>query len=177
MEEWVTLKVYTYPHEAYVLVSKLEFEGIACQLKDENTLLAHGFISTAIGGVKLQVKSSDYDDALLVLSVPGIEREFESPNTLVALLDRWSSRIPVINKLNFLPRVIGLGTLALTCCVSILLSLFYFSDPDGFTERTHGISVDREVLKKNHFFRHIWPVVDSLATNNPERAISLIDSI
>lgn len=28
MEEWITIKTYTYPHDAYATVSKLEYEGI-----------------------------------------------------------------------------------------------------------------------------------------------------
>ncbi|HBK33156.1 MAG TPA: hypothetical protein DDZ78_16265, partial [Porphyromonadaceae bacterium] len=59
MERLVTIKTFTYPHEAYILQTKLEDEGIPTFLKDEKTVQVYNFYSNAIGGVKLQVWEKD----------------------------------------------------------------------------------------------------------------------
>ena len=177
MEEWVTLKIYTHPHDAYAMISKLEFEGIACQLKDENTLLAHNFLSAAIGGAKLQVRKSEYDDAVLVLHAADYMPDVEVQNTLLSLLDNWSSRIPLINRIALLPRVIGLGATALTLLATVVLALLYVGSPDGLAQKEYSTPVDRLTIEKDHFFTYIWPIVDSLTYSNPKKAIALIDSI
>ena len=74
MEELITIKTYTYPHEVYVERGKLESEGIQTFLKDEATVQVHNFYSNAVGGVKLQVFADDakhaqeygFDDVKLV---------------------------------------------------------------------------------------------------------------
>lgn len=126
MEEWVTLKVYTHPHDAYAMLSKLEFEGLDCRLKDENTLLAHSFLSAAIGGVKLQVKNTDYDAAVLVLMDAGYEPDVEVPNALLIILDRWSSGFPFINQLDLVPRILGAIVITFGLLVFTILALLYF---------------------------------------------------
>lgn len=55
----VTVATFIYSHEAAILKSRLEAEGIQCYLKDENTLQVQPFYSNAIGGVKLQVSDND----------------------------------------------------------------------------------------------------------------------
>lgn len=72
MESFVTVKTFTFPHEAHILQGRLESEGIETFLKDELTVQVHPFASNAIGGVKLQVKKEDYDKALEIL---GLEKE------------------------------------------------------------------------------------------------------
>lgn len=63
----VTVNTYTLPHELAIHRSKLESMGIECFVKDELTVQVHNFYSNAIGGVKLQVKEIDLEDALMIL--------------------------------------------------------------------------------------------------------------
>lgn len=55
----VTVATFTYLHEAAILKSRLQAEGIQCYSKDENTLQVQPFYSNAVGGVKIQVLESD----------------------------------------------------------------------------------------------------------------------
>ena len=64
----VTLITFMFPTEAYPLMSRLEEEGIECFLGDENIVSVHPFLSNAVGGVKVNIKESDSEKALLVLS-------------------------------------------------------------------------------------------------------------
>lgn len=72
MNKLVTIKTFTYPHEAYVVRGKLESEGIETFMKDELTVQVHNFYSNAVGGVKLQVLEEDVERALSVL---GMEKQ------------------------------------------------------------------------------------------------------
>lgn len=67
MEQWITILTFNYPHEAYVIRSKLESEGIVVFLKDENTVQAYNFLSNALGGVKLQVRERDVEEAKQII--------------------------------------------------------------------------------------------------------------
>jgi ssDNA-binding Zn-finger/Zn-ribbon topoisomerase 1 len=63
----ITVNTYTLPHELAIHRSKLESMGIDCFVQDELTAQVHNFYSNAIGGVKLQVRESDVEDALEIL--------------------------------------------------------------------------------------------------------------
>ncbi|MDR1516910.1 MAG: DUF2007 domain-containing protein [Dysgonamonadaceae bacterium] len=67
MDELITVKTFTYPHEAYILQSRLESDGISTFLKDEMTVLVNNFYSNAVGGVKLQVQDKDVETALAII--------------------------------------------------------------------------------------------------------------
>lgn len=75
MQQWITIKTFTYPHEAYIVQGKLESEGIRTFLKDEMTVQVYNFYSNAIGGVKLQIPEEDVDTALAIL---GEKKEVEN---------------------------------------------------------------------------------------------------
>ncbi|MFH6603338.1 DUF2007 domain-containing protein [Maribacter algicola] len=59
-----TLGSFEFPADVQIIKGKLESEGIPVFLRDENTLNSDPLISSAIGGVKLQVYSSDKDRAV-----------------------------------------------------------------------------------------------------------------
>ena len=65
-EEFYTLGAFEYVADVQVIRAKLESEGIPVFLRDENTLNTDPLISSAIGGVKLQVYSSDKDKAMVI---------------------------------------------------------------------------------------------------------------
>jgi len=67
MSKLVTIRTFTYPHEAAIIRSRLESEGIVCFLRDELTIQVHNFYSNAIGGIKLEVLATDAERALVIL--------------------------------------------------------------------------------------------------------------
>ncbi|MBC8010863.1 MAG: DUF2007 domain-containing protein [Burkholderiales bacterium] len=54
--------------QAHLLAARLRSAGIACELRDENTLTMNWTYSLAIGGVKVAVPDSDEEDALAILA-------------------------------------------------------------------------------------------------------------
>ena len=59
-----TLGSFEFVADVQIIKGKLESEGIAVFLRDENTLNSDPLISNAIGGVKLQVYAKDKDKAV-----------------------------------------------------------------------------------------------------------------
>ncbi len=88
--EFKTIATFSLPSDLYVAKSKLESEGIECRVLDELTVQSYHFLSTAVGGVKLQVVSKDADKAYSLLLEGGfvkaealeqsyVERKFNNP--------------------------------------------------------------------------------------------------
>ena len=71
MDNFKTILTFTFPQDAYLAKAFLESEGIETFLKDELTVQVHPFYSNAIGGVKLQVKESEFENGLVVLKNGG----------------------------------------------------------------------------------------------------------
>jgi hypothetical protein len=67
-DKYITVYTCTYPSEIAVVKGRLQAENIECSVQDELTIEANPFYSNALGGVKLQVKESDYDKALAILN-------------------------------------------------------------------------------------------------------------
>ncbi len=65
-QEFYTLGAFEYVADVQVIKAKLESEGIPVFLRDENTLNTDPLISSAIGGVKLQVYTTDKDKATAI---------------------------------------------------------------------------------------------------------------
>ncbi len=78
----VTISTYSYPLEAEIARGKLESEGIWAFVADDYMVTMNWLYSTAIGGVKLQVKESDAQRALQILNhnAPIIEDELHEDN-------------------------------------------------------------------------------------------------
>ena len=62
-QEFHTLGTFEFPADVQIIKAKLESEGIPVFLRDEVTITSAPLISSAIGGVKLQVYSSDKEKA------------------------------------------------------------------------------------------------------------------
>lgn len=67
-EKLVTVASFTDVIEAKIVQSMLEAEGITCYVQDENIIGMNWMYSAAVGGVKLKVRESDKDEALVLLS-------------------------------------------------------------------------------------------------------------
>ena len=65
-QEFYTIGAFEYVADVQVIKAKLESEGIPVFLRDENTLNTDPLISSAIGGVKLQVYSIDKEKAVKI---------------------------------------------------------------------------------------------------------------
>ena len=66
-DKLITVLTVTYPHELAIIRGRLESEGIECFVQDELTVQVNPFYSNAIGGIKLQVRESNYDEAVEIL--------------------------------------------------------------------------------------------------------------
>jgi len=64
--DYYILGAFEYLADLQILKAKLESEGIAVFLKDENIVNSDPLISSAIGGIKMQVFSADKDKALAI---------------------------------------------------------------------------------------------------------------
>lgn len=68
----------TFPHEAHMIEGYLNSYGIETSLKDEMTVQVNIAYSYAVGGVKILVKDSEYDQSMQLLKVGGY---INDPNT------------------------------------------------------------------------------------------------
>lgn len=59
---------YQYSSEATIFSGRLEFEGIEVYLRDSNLVDTNPIWSNAVGGVKLFVKSDDFEKANQIIS-------------------------------------------------------------------------------------------------------------
>ncbi|WP_276379567.1 DUF2007 domain-containing protein [Flavobacterium sp. H4147] len=67
-EDFKLIRTYQYSSEAQVFVGKLKSEGVEVYLRDNHIVDSNPIWSNAVGGVKLFVKSEDFDKASEVLS-------------------------------------------------------------------------------------------------------------
>lgn len=74
-DKYITVYTCTYPSEIAVVKGRFQAEDIECYVQDELTIEANPLYSNALGGVKLQVKESDYDKAIAILNEDVIVQE------------------------------------------------------------------------------------------------------
>lgn len=65
-QEFYTIGAFEYVADVQIIRAKLESEGVPVFLRDEYTLNTDPLISSAIGGVKLQVYTRDKDRAMAI---------------------------------------------------------------------------------------------------------------
>ena len=120
--KWITVAAFTLPTEMHVARSKLEAEGIACQVQDELTVQTHNFYSNAIGGVKLKVQEKDVEIARSLLIEMGAvpdERPKEVP-AFLALMDAFTAKIPLLKRLILELRIVIIFTLLISIIAFVL---------------------------------------------------------
>jgi len=78
MDNWIVAMTCTFPHEAHMIEGYLNSYGIETSLKDEMTVQVNIAYSYAVGGVKILVKDSEYDQSMQLLKVGGY---INDPNT------------------------------------------------------------------------------------------------
>jgi len=63
----ITIATFTNPLEAHIVRGRLQVEGIETYVAHEHHIWANWFLSTALGGVKLQVRPEDAQQAREIL--------------------------------------------------------------------------------------------------------------
>lgn len=77
-EKLITIGQYSQGTYAHIAKGKLESSGIECVILDEHLISINWLYSNALGGVKLQVKSSDVERAKAILE----EKEETKPEEI-----------------------------------------------------------------------------------------------
>jgi Putative prokaryotic signal transducing protein len=67
-DEFVTLRTVTWVHEAHLIKSVLDAEGIEVLIPDEHTLGVNPLLSNALGGARVLVRADDLDRATAALN-------------------------------------------------------------------------------------------------------------
>ena len=71
-DELVTIARFTLAAEADLVVGRLESAGIDCVLQDEHVSTIYTFGLAAMGGMRLQVRAEDEEDARAILADEGV---------------------------------------------------------------------------------------------------------
>lgn len=71
MENWPILITFNYPPEAHMVKGYLASNGIETILKDELTTQVISYLPSAIGGVKLLIRDSEYEQGIQLLKNGG----------------------------------------------------------------------------------------------------------
>jgi tetratricopeptide (TPR) repeat protein len=74
-EHLVTVAAFSYPIQAYLARTMLEWEGIQAFVADEHVVTANWLYSNLVGGVKLQVEESDRAAAVEILEQEAASKE------------------------------------------------------------------------------------------------------
>ena len=67
MKEFVTVAIFNFPHETYILKNLLENEGISYFFENETLVAIDPFVSIAYGGIKLKVHPNDLERTKVIL--------------------------------------------------------------------------------------------------------------
>lgn len=66
--EYETVASYFWINDAQMAKIELEANGIECEIQDSELAAANPFLSNAAGGIKLNVRKKDINNARLILS-------------------------------------------------------------------------------------------------------------
>lgn len=169
MEEFITVATFQYPHQAYIIKTKLESQGISVFLKDELTIQAHNFLSNAVGGVKLQIKESDLKTVLPVLTELGLmENKPTSTSGDMSWIDERTNRIPIIKKWPVEVR----GIFIVAIILILLFTLVFIANLPSKEERLTQEKREQALKAKYELENYHLPKIDSLLDSEPKKAIS-----
>jgi len=84
-EEFKLLKSFQNVVNANITKGLLEANGIEAFIFDENILSVDPILTTALGGIRLMIRSSDYEYALVILKEVDDENSKESSNLKCAI--------------------------------------------------------------------------------------------
>jgi len=126
MAKWQNVYYFTYPHEAHLVRTKLESEGIEVIILDEETIQAINIYSDAMGGIRLQVQTKDIQRTEEILKTFGynIDHKKTSPIILNGI-NFISKYFPFLKHMKFEFRLLLLLLLLVIILVFIVLILNY----------------------------------------------------
>ncbi|RYM31508.1 DUF2007 domain-containing protein [Brumimicrobium glaciale] len=127
---FVTVLTVYYSHETAVIRGRLEAEGIECNVIDELTVQVNPLYSNAIGGVKLQVRESDFENAIVILKEGGYLTDSDlekSAPKMISFFERNTSKIPLLKNVRFEIRVMVI----VAVLVGIIGGLFVIFNSGG----------------------------------------------
>jgi hypothetical protein len=78
-DDFVTLRTVMWVHEAHFIKSVLDVEGIEVLIPDEHTLGVNPFLSNAIGGARVMVRTQDFARAQAALDALDQTSSEETP--------------------------------------------------------------------------------------------------
>jgi hypothetical protein len=103
LDTFITIADFTWPTDAVVPRGLLEDAGIETHLKDELTVQVYNLYSNAVGGVKLQVRAADVEEARNILREAGYLVEGPPEENGIWLeLDHVTRSIPLLGRIELL---------------------------------------------------------------------------
>jgi cytochrome bd-type quinol oxidase subunit 1 len=123
MSTLVTIYSVSFPDSPAIIKARLDSEGIECFTQNETTIQVDPLISNAVGGIKIQVKEQDAQQALEILYSEGYLRreDMEKPETYSGL-QRFADKLPFLRQQ---PYELRLGVFMVVLIV-VFSSLLYF---------------------------------------------------
>jgi len=79
MDNWKIVITSTFPSEAHMIEGYLNSYGIETSLLDEFTVQVNTAYSNAVGGIKIMVQDSDYDQSIKLLKSGGYINDPDMP--------------------------------------------------------------------------------------------------
>lgn len=178
MNDMVTIASFEYVHQAYVLKSRLESEGISCTITNENMLQVYHFLSNAMGGAQLQVPAVDYDRAVEIMKDAGLEPDTGELNPLLKRLVLVTQGLPFGKSWLPLTKAFVVVAVLLTMIVSAFVSYVYLSGPDSTAAEAREIwRVNLEKSNAMHLYYASAddPNIEQYAFENPKRALAQVE--
>ncbi len=122
MDDFVTIASFTQPYQVHIIQSRMIVEGIDCRLQDEFMAYTQLY-STAVSGIKLQVRRQDYERAKAILVENGyrFDPQEKIPKWFI-FLSETTRNIPLIGNLTLGKRVFIL----LAILLILIAAPFYF---------------------------------------------------
>ena len=68
----ITVARFSKAEEANLLRMQLEAGGVPAYVLDENTIQAYWFYSDAVGGVRVQIRDEDWEQAQVIMQAPPV---------------------------------------------------------------------------------------------------------
>lgn len=168
MNNFITVAIFQYPHEAYVIKGRLESEGIEVFLQDELTVQTYNFISNAVGGIKLQVKESDIEKATSILKSAGVFYAGKQKNK--------NKAYDIIDNFPLFERQSTEVKLVLYIAIILVFSaiILFLTQIPRKEERLAEKEKKERLLKEKRLKFLYLPKADSLVESNPKEAIGFI---
>lgn len=105
-ENFKLVRSFQYSSEAQIFSGKLESEGIEIYLRDNNIVDSNPIWSNAVGGVKLFVRSEDFEKANIILSDVS-QFSFDENNKLLKCPDCGAEEVEMVTSIKDLKTLLA----------------------------------------------------------------------